>query len=206
MKTTVDEILKSEAEKEAELLAEQPRLPLSMNPKMFLMWLFIVSIVMIFASMTSAYLVRKAEGNWLEFDVPSLFWLNSAIILASTLTMQFAWFAARKDNLNALKISMILTVLLGIGFLVGQWYSWVALVQARVFFVGNPAGSFMYVLTGLHAFHLISGLVFLVLMTIQAFRLNVHAKNMLWISICTTYWHFLTALWLYLFAFILLNH
>lgn len=183
--------------------AEQP---ISMHPKKFALWLFIVSVVMIFASLTSAYIVRQAEGNWLEFELPSIFWYTSGIIVLSSLTLHYAYLAAKKDELQKLKIGMVLTAILGLVFLVGQWYSWVALVDRDVYFVGNPAGSFLYVFTGLHAIHLISGVIFLIIVLISSFRYKVHSKNMNAMEMCVTYWHFLGGLWLYLFMFLLLNH
>jgi cytochrome c oxidase subunit 3 len=101
---------------------------------------------------------------------------------------------------------MSLAMILGVCFLVGQWYSWKALVSIEIFFVGNPAGSFLYVLTGMHAVHLISGLIFLIIVLISTFRYKVHSKSMSTLEMAATYWHFLGALWIYLFMFLLLNH
>jgi cytochrome c oxidase subunit III len=183
--------------------AEQP---IAMHPKKFALWLFIVTVVMIFASLTSAYIVRQSEGNWLEFDLPEIFWYNSAIILLSSITLHWAYMSAKKDDLAKVRSGMILTSILGAIFLIGQWYSWGALVDRDVFFVGNPAGSFLYVFTGLHALHLISGVIFLIIVLISSFRYQVHSKNMDTMEMCVTYWHFLGGLWLYLFMFLLLNH
>jgi cytochrome c oxidase subunit 3 len=183
--------------------AEQP---IAMHPKKFALWLFIVTVVMIFASLTSAYIVRQAEGNWLEFDLPNIFWYNSAIIITSSFTLHFAYMAAKKDELKKLRTGMVLTSTLGVAFLIGQWYSWVALVDRDVYFVGNPAGSFLYVFTGLHALHLISGVIFLIIVLISSFRYKVHSRNINAMEMCVTYWHFLGGLWLYLFMFLLLNH
>lgn len=183
--------------------AEQP---IAMHPKKFALWLFIVTVVMIFASLTSAYIVRQSEGNWLEFDLPEIFWYNSAIILLSSITLHWSYMSAKKDDLAKVRSGMILTSILGVIFLVGQWYSWGALVDRDVFFVGNPAGSFLYVFTGLHALHLISGVIFLIIVLISSFRYQVHSKNMDTMEMCVTYWHFLGGLWLYLFMFLLLNH
>jgi len=180
--------------------------PISMHPKKFALWLFLVTVLMIFAALTSAYIVRQAEGNWLEYELPEIFWVTSGIVVLSSVAMQFAYFAAKKDNFLGLRIGMVATVLLGIGFLVGQWYSWVALVDRDVFFVGNPAGSFLYVFTGLHAVHLISGVIFLIIVLISTFRDKVHSKALNTLEMATTYWHFLGGLWLYLFLFLLLNH
>lgn len=180
--------------------------PISMHPKKFALWLFLVTVVMIFAALTSAYIVRQAEGNWLEYELPEIFWVTSGIVILSSIALQLAYYAAKKDNFLGLRIGMVLTVLLGIGFLVGQWYSWVALVDREVFFVGNPAGSFLYVFTGLHAVHLISGVIFLIIVLISTFRYKVHSQALNTLEMATTYWHFLGGLWLYLFLFLLLNH
>ena len=180
--------------------------PISMHPKKFALWLFLVTVVMIFAALTSAYIVRQAEGNWLEYELPEIFWLTSGIVILSSIALQVAYFAAKKDNFLVLRIGMVLTVLLGVGFLVGQWYSWVALVDREVFFVGNPAGSFLYVFTGLHAVHLISGVIFLIIVLISTFRDKVHSQALNTFEMAITYWHFLGGLWLYLFLFLLLNH
>ena len=185
---------------------EEPEETLSMNPRKFILWLFIVSIIMLFAAMTSAYLVRRAEGNWLEYDIPVVFTYSSIILVISSLTMHWAYLAAKKDNFAALKTAITITFALGMVFLYLQFQGWVELVRENVFFVGNPAGSFMYIFTGLHGFHLISGLTVLVFTLVASFRLRVHAKNLNRIEIAATYWHFLDILWLYLFFFLIYFH
>lgn len=183
--------------------AEQP---IAMHPKKFALWLFIVSVVMIFASLTSAFIVRQGEGNWLEYDLPEILWFTSAVILLSSASMHWAYVSAKNDQMSNLKLALSITSVLGIVFLIGQWFSWVALVERDVYFVGNPAGSFMYVLTGLHAVHLISGVIFLIIVLISSFKYQIHSKRMNTMEMCATYWHFLGGLWLYLFMFLLLNH
>ena len=74
--------------------------PLSMHPKKFAMWLFIVTVVMIFAAFTSAHIVRQADGDWLIYDIPQMLWVTSGIILLSSVTMQWAYMAAKKDKLE----------------------------------------------------------------------------------------------------------
>ncbi|GAB3778441.1 cytochrome c oxidase subunit 3 [Spirosoma horti] len=187
-------------------IVEEPQETLSMNPRKFIMWLFIVSIIMLFAAMTSAYLVRRAEGNWLEYDIPSVFTYSSVVLAISSLTMHWAYLAAKKDNFGSLKIAITITFALGIAFLYMQFQGWVELVKENVFFVGNPAGSFMYIFTGLHGFHLISGLIVLVFALIAAFRLRIHGKSLNQLEIAATYWHFLDILWLYLFFFLVYFH
>ncbi|GAB3653884.1 hypothetical protein GCM10028791_24230 [Echinicola sediminis] len=183
--------------------AEQP---IAMHPKKFALWLFIVSVVMIFAALTSAFIVRQGEGNWLEYDLPEILWFTSGVILLSSASMHWAYVSAKKDQMSSLKLALSITTILGLAFLVGQWFSWVALVERDVYFVGNPAGSFMYVLTGLHGVHLISGVIFLIIVLFSSFKYSIHSKRMNTMEMCATYWHFLGGLWLYLFAFLLLNH
>jgi len=189
-----------------EYTVEEPEETLSMNPKKFIMWLFIVSIIMLFAAMTSAYLVRRAEGNWLEYTIPAVFSYSTAVLIFSSLTMQLAVWAAKKDRFGLMRLAISITFVAGMIFLYMQFQGWVQLVDQKVFFVGNPAGSFMYVFTGLHAFHLISGLVVLLYALKAAFQLTIHAKSLDQIEIASTYWHFLDVLWLYLFAFLIYFH
>ncbi|UFH55558.1 heme-copper oxidase subunit III [Spirosoma sp. KNUC1025] len=187
-------------------IVEEPQETLSMNPRKFILWLFIVSIIMLFAAMTSAYLVRRAEGNWLEYDIPSVFTYSSVVLVISSITIHWAYLAAKKDNFNSLKIAITITFVLGVIFLYMQFQGWVELVNENVFFVGNPAGSFMYIFTGLHGFHLISGLIVLIFALVAAFRLRIHAKSLNQLEIAATYWHFLDILWLYLFFFLVYFH
>jgi len=181
----------------------------SMHPQKFGLWLGIVSIVMMFAAFTSAYIVRQGEGNWLLFELPNALWYSTGIILLSDATMHWAYISSKRDKQLHLRIAVVLTAILGIAFLYAQVYAWGELVQAKVFFAGdqsNPSGSFLYVLTGLHALHLAGGLVFLAVLCVYTFLGRVHAQNMTKIEMCATYWHFVGGLWAYLFVFLLLNN
>lgn len=176
-----------------------------MHPKKFALWLFMVSSSMLFAAWTSAYIVRQGNGNWMIFDLPELFWINTAVILLSSVSMHWAFAAAKRDNIKAVQTGLAITLTLGVIFLVGQYFAWGQLVSNKVYFVGNPSGSFVYVLSGVHGLHIVSGLIFLLIVLVAAFRYKVHSKNRLTLEMCTTYWHFLDGLWLYLFVFLLLN-
>jgi cytochrome c oxidase subunit 3 len=178
---------------------------LAMNPKKFILWLFIVSIVMIFAALTSAYIVRQADGNWLEYELPQMFYVSTALIFVSSLTMHWALLSAKKNNFFNLKLGLTLTLILGLLFLYTQVQAWGQLVDMNVYFVGNPSGSFVYVLSGVHGFHIISGVIFLIIVLISSFRDKVHSKKMDAIEMSATYWHFLDGLWIYLFVFLILN-
>ena len=164
---------------------------------------------MMFGAFTSAYIVRRAEGNWVEFTLPNLFIITSVLIVLSSVSMQWAHYAARKNLLATMRLMLVITLVLGAAFVVGQVYAWGELVQNEIFFGGdtaNPSGSFLYVLTGVHAFHIVTGLLFLIIVLISAFQYKVHSKNMLRMDLCNIYWHFLGALWLYLYIFLVINH
>jgi len=185
-------------------IVEEPKNTLTMNPKKFAMWLFIGSVVMLFASLTSAYIVRQAEGNWLYFELPGILTISTVVILLSSMTMQLAYWSAKNDGLQRVKLLVSVTTLLGVTFLVLQFVGWKELVANQVYLVGNPSGSFLYVITGLHGLHIISALVYLLIVLVSTFRFKVHSKNLLQIEMCATYWHFLGGLWLYLYVFLLL--
>ncbi|MEJ8803966.1 cytochrome c oxidase subunit 3 [Pontibacter sp. H249] len=179
------------------------------HPLKFSLWLIIISIIMMFAAFTSAYIVRREEGNWLEFELPTILLINTLIIVLSSVTMQWAYVSAKKNNIKAIKLGLILTAALGTAFLIGQWNGWAELVQNNIYFGGstsNPSGSFLYVLTGVHGFHLVTGLVFVLITLMSSLKYKVHSKNILRIQLCTVYWHFLGGLWLYLYIFLRINH
>ena len=177
-----------------------------MDPIKFALWIFIASVVMMFAAFTSALLVKMSDGNWLELELPASMWANTVVLIISSGTMHWSYVSARKDNMDQLRTGLWLTFGLGMAFLLGQYVSWTDLVEGGVFFVGNPAGSFIYILTGMHAVHLLSGLVFLVFVLAATYRYRIHSRKMNTMEMCTTYWHFLGGLWLYLFIFLLLNY
>ncbi len=182
---------------------EEAKPVLSVNIWKFITWIFIGTILMLFASQTSAYLVRRAEGNWTEFGMPAIFTWSTGVLIISSLFMHLGLKAARKDEFAKLKMFITTTFGFGILFLVMQYIGWQELQTEGVYLKGNPSGSFLYILTGLHCFHLISGLIVLVFALVAAFKMNIHAKNLVRIEVCATYWHFLDILWIYLFVFLL---
>lgn len=186
-------------------IVEEPKKPMAMHPKKFGMWLFLASVMMLFMSLTSAYIVRRAEGNWVFFEIPSYFYYSSFVVIAGSITMQMAFIWAKRDRLSGLKTLVIISVLLGFTFLITQSLGVVQLVNDGHHFTGgNVSESFFYVFPGLHGAHIISAIIFLLIVCNSAFKGKIHSKNMAQMEMCTTYWHFLSGLWLYLFVFLLL--
>lgn len=175
------------------------------HPTKFVLWLIIVASIMLFAAFTSGYIVRRGEGNWLLFDLPSLFSYSTVVIILSSITMQWAYLSAKKDNLKQLKTAILSTLVLGISFSIMQWKAWTQLVESGIHLVGNPSESFIYVISGVHLAHMIGGIVFLLIIILKTFQFKIHKKNLLSINLCTTYWHFLGLVWVYLFFFFTLN-
>jgi cytochrome c oxidase subunit III len=183
-----------------------PEPNLAMNPVKFLLWLFIVAVIMMFAAFTSAYLVRRAEGNWIEFQIPVMFTYSTIVLVVSSISMHIAYLAAKKDKFMQLRTAIIITFALGFLFLVMQVLGYQELIKNNIYLVGNPSGSFVYVLSFVHGLHIISGLVVLIYALKAAFSMDIHAKKLSRIELCTTYWHFLDLLWVYLFVFLLYNN
>lgn len=184
-------------------LVEEPKMPLAMHPKKFAMWLFLASVTMLFAVLTSGYVVRRADGNWFTFDLPSMFYITSAIIFFSSISMHLGYRAAKQDSPSGVKMWLTVTAILGVLFMVGQLIGWQQLVNNQVHFSGgNPSASFVYVFSGLHGVHLISAVIFLVIVWNSARQLKISSHNLAQIEMCATYWHFLGGLWLYLFIFL----
>ena len=185
-------------------IVEEPKKPLSMHPKKFAMWLFLPAWGCCLRPLPprTLYGRRRATGSILNCQ--NFFTTILSFILLSTVTMQWAYWSAKKDNLDRVKLLVSLTSILGIAFLLGQVLAWRELVKMSVYLVGNPSGSFLYVLTGLHGLHLVTAIIFLFIVLNSTWKYRVHSKNMAQMEMCTTYWHFLSGLWLYLFVFLVL--
>jgi cytochrome c oxidase subunit 3 len=172
----------------------------------WLLWLAIVSIVLFFAAFTSYYIVRKGMGHWLEFQLPQVFWISTAIILISSITMNWAVSSVRKNDRKSSGTALLLTLLLGLAFGASQYMGWTDLYSKNIVFAGsqsNAAGSLLYLLTALHLLHLVAGLIYVAVVRARAVRGVYNPGSMLGIKLCAIYWHFLDALWIYLFLFLL---
>ena len=173
------------------------------RPLKQLLWVGMAAIAMFFAGLTSAYIVRKAEGNWTEFVLPDWFWYSTITIIISSAVLIIAKQKIKKDQSV---FSLIVSVfLLGLLFTYFQLNGWEELTNQGVFLTGegsNVAGSFLYVITLSHLVHLIGGLIALLVAAINAKRKKYSSENYLGLEITSIYWHFLSILWIYLFCFL----
>jgi cytochrome c oxidase subunit III len=173
------------------------------NAHKIVLWVGIASIIMLFGGLTSAYIVRQAEGNWVLFELPFFFYISTGLIILSSVSMIYAVSALKQDKSSQSFFALLITFLLGVGFMAFQFLSWKELVVQEIFFIGNPSGSFLYVISGLHLAHVIGGYIFLLAAMYKVAKGRYTANNYSGLTLCSTYWHFLGALWVYLFIFLL---
>jgi len=171
-----------------------------------MLWLGIFSIIMLFSGLMSAYIVRARGGNWLHFQLPDMFYGSTIVILLSSATMYLAQKNIQKNNAASTTKYLLITLLLGVLFSVFQFLAWKELYQNGIVYAGkysNPAGSFLYLLTFLHLVHLVGGMIGLIITTTKSILKRYSAENYLGIELISIYWHFLDALWVFLFLFLI---
>ena len=161
-------------------------------------------ILMFFMALVSAYVVRKGFPNsdWRSLNVPHIFWLNTAILLASSLTLELSRRRRNNGHEGSFRHLWWLTTVLGLLFLAGQTIAWTQLAAAGVYLATNPSSSFFYVLTGAHALHLLGGIFGLLSVMLHDPLRLTRATN---IEVAATYWHFMDGLWVFLFLLLLLG-
>jgi cytochrome c oxidase subunit 3 len=175
------------------------------HPYKMLLWVGLGSIVMMFAGLTSAYIVKKSQANWLEFDLPNLFWFSTLVILVSSFTIQMAVKKVKAGEIAQYRGFLSLTAILGLAFIILQLRGFQALELNNVALTGarsNSAGSFLLVITGLHLLHLVGGVIALVVISLRSAAAKSSSNQVLPVELAATYWHFVDLLWIYLFVFL----
>ena len=181
------------------------------HPAKFTLWLFIVSVILFFGGLTSAYIVSKGVESqndiWHYFRIPSVLWYNTAVLIVSSVMLQVGLWGARRGDFNRTKIGYGLTLALGLLFLVGQVIAWMTLDENGVIWGegGSNSGNYLYILTAGHGLHIVAGLIFVAVILVQLSRGKYSPGKIVGIENCATFWHFLGLLWLYLFIFLLMN-
>jgi cytochrome c oxidase subunit 3 len=164
------------------------------------LWVFLGSVTMLFAAFTSAYLVRRAGSDWAPLQVPPVLWINTAVLLLSSVTIELARRAFEKWKPLAFRKWMSVTFFLGALFIGGQLLAWRQLAEQGIFLGSNPHSSFFYVLTGVHAVHVLGGIGALLYVLVQSWRYRLAPNASSAPALCATYWHFVDAVWIYLFV------
>lgn len=172
-------------------------------------------ILMVFVAFTSAYIFRQGLGeDWRAMQLPSILWINTVILVASSLTLELArrGLARRAALAQVPSVPGVapvetssapwlpITLVLGLGFLAGQWMAWGQLARQGVFISSNPSSSFFYLMTGAHALHLVGGVLALFYASATAVLAQAWERRRMVVDVTSWYWHFMAALWIYIFA------
>lgn len=175
-----------------------------LHPHKFTLWVAIGSILMMFAGLTSAYVVKRNQANWITFEIPVLFWYSTVAIILSSVTLYLALKAIKERHMNRYRTLMSATLVLGISFIVTQVIGFSQLWNAGLTLQSNVAYSFLYVIVGFHALHVIGGIIALIVMSVKAYSVKTRNYSVLPVELISTYWHFVDILWLYLLIFLLM--
>lgn len=169
------------------------------------LWILLIAVIMLFAGLSSAYVVLRGVPSWQNIQLPSLLWPNTGILILSSIAIELSRRSARRNQLHQMKQWLGLSGVLGLAFLAGQLAAWQQLVKAGVYLPSTLQSSFFYILTGLHGIHLLGGIAALVAVLITGFRNRLTALKHEPLDLCATYWHFMDGLWVYLFLLLLLS-
>jgi cytochrome c oxidase subunit 3 len=161
---------------------------------------FLCVVTVLFSLLIVAYAERMAYEDWRPAPRQWLLWLNTASLVVSSLAFQWALISVRRGRVDDTKAGLIAAGLFAAVFLLGQVWAWRQLNAMIYFDVTNPAIAFFYLITALHALHLLGGLVAWGRTTAEVWREPEMARAKRLVALCTTYWHFLLALWLILFG------
>ncbi len=169
-----------------------------------MLWISMISMTMMFAGLTSAYVVSKGREDWVSFVLPSAFFISTILILLSSLSFYIAKKNLLSGDLNKTTLFLTLTLILGISFVFYQFIGFNQLIEAGLYTTGpqsNVASSFLYVITGAHLLHIFAGIISLVVVLFKNIAGKYTAESHLGFSLGAIFWHFVDALWIYLFVF-----
>lgn len=179
------------------------------HPYKFNMWLGLAGIIMMFAGLTSAYIVKRSQAGWESFTLPTVFTYSTLVILVSSLTMQVSLRAFRAHQMGKYRLFFAVTAVLGILFSVLQvngFYRFGEMGMKMIGIGSNPAYSFVLAIAGLHIAHVLGGVIALGIILCKAFSTKKRNYDSIPVEIAATYWHFVDILWVYIFVFFHLLH
>ena len=167
------------------------------------LWMFLATVTMLFAAFTSAYVVRRSGADWRHVALPSILWLNTLVLAASSGALEVGRIRGERGRWLSANAAVALAFLLGVGFVGGQYAAWRQMVAAGVYLPTSPHSSFFYMLTAVHATHVVAALVVLAWAGVATIRGSLNPR--IWaarMTLCRTFWHYLGAVWLFLFTLV----
>jgi len=165
--------------------------------------MFLAVISSFFLLLIISYYTRSLFPDWEVLTDPGILWANTGVLVLASVAFQLASNAAKRDAFVNLRYALAAGFILTLIFVGGQLVAWQQMVAAGFYAAKNPANAFFYLLTGLHALHLIGGLCFMILMGLRLKRKEGGQELGQSVALCATYWHYLLLVWLVLFAFLL---
>jgi|SRR5450755_1041499 cytochrome c oxidase subunit 3 len=161
--------------------------------------LAIVSILVFFMVLVSVFILRRNSADWVPARIPAILWANTAVLLASSCTLELARRRLSRGDAQWFRSLWMLTTALGILFVAGQVWAWKQLVSQGIFIASNAGSSFFYVFTGLHGLHVMGGLGGLLFVLARNFS-RARITQPVAAEVAGIYWHFMSALWVFLLA------
>ena len=174
------------------------------HPHKFTLWVAMGSICMMFAAFTSAYIVKRNQSKWQDFDLPASFWISTFVIVLSSFTIHLALKSFQAREMKRYRTLITITAILGIAFSILQFYgfSQLNLHGVQIFGQGsNAAASFLGVIVGFHVLHVLGGVIAILIIFLRAYSSTIKNYSSIPIEMASTYWHFVDLLWIYLFIF-----
>ncbi len=178
----------------------------NLQPKKFIMWLFLISSTIFFAGLTSGFIVYTGSGRVLNVQLPKIFGYSTIVIILSSLTLYWASQQTKRLNFANQRIGLWLTFFLGIAFIAMQIYGWKIWTGLGAYFINSNASiSFVYAFTFLHILHILAGLIIIITALVSSYGKLPNVINSFRMQITSIFWHFVDILWIYLYLFLLLN-
>ncbi len=184
--------------------AEQQRKKI--HPYKFTLWVGIGSMIMMFAGFTSAYIVKREQPGWITFSMPVIFWYSTGVMLLRSVLMQLSLAAFKDRDTGKYRNLIAATTALGILFVVLQGLGYLQLNKLGVKIEGSGSGVFFIIIFGVHALHVLGGIITLIVLFFRSLSSRIRNYNTVPVEVAATYWHFVDLLWLYLFVFFILIH
>jgi cytochrome c oxidase subunit 3 len=169
-----------------------------------MLWISMMSMTMMFAGLTSAYVVSKGREDWVSFVLPSAFFVSTILIVLSSLSFYAAKRTLLAGDQTKTTILLVITLILGLSFVFYQFNGFNQLIEAGLYTTGkqsNVASSFLYVITGAHLLHIFAGIISLIVVLFKNIMGKYSIESHLGFSLGAIFWHFVDALWIYLFVF-----
>jgi cytochrome c oxidase subunit III len=176
-----------------------------LHPHKLMMWIAMASMFMVFAGLTSAFILHKGSGLWVNLVLPKAFWVSTIVILASSYTMHKAVKLFKDRDMLVYKKYIVATLVLGLLFIALQVLGFYQLVNNGILLDGPASAGYLYIIAGLHGAHVFAAIVALILVYIIAFRKRTKVYSATSHEVIATFWHYVDILWIYLFLFFLVN-